>query len=166
MGFEVGLALMATQMVGNISNAQGAANANTAALELQEKQEKIAYEQKSLANYTQIQQVVDAQTAAATTRGYSLNSPSFKAIQIDTLQKGGKRQRNLNLEQQVTEASYEAEKANIQQRLSAQIFGSVIGGARDFIDYSQSVPTKPKKDPGIGRSLPGRKGRLPGLSYE
>lgn len=114
----VGLVKAGAQILG--------ADANLEALALQEKQMQLQYQEKTLSNLSTLQKVLDAQIAQATVRGYSMDSPSFNAIERDTFNIAGREQRNLNLAKSIGEENFEIEKLNVKKSLYAQLFGDVL----------------------------------------
>lgn len=119
-----------------------AANARTAALEMQAKQQTISYQQKTLSNYDVMQKAIATQEAAMTTRGVAFNSPSFNALQRETLNIGAKKQRNLDIEDSLTQANIDIEKSNVKNTLFAQLFGDVSDVAFQAASFESKRPTK------------------------
>lgn len=109
------------------------AEAQEEALALQEKQMELQYQEKTLSNLSTLQKVLDAQIAQATVRGYSLDSPSFNAIQRETFNIGGREQKNLEMSKSLMEENFEIEKQNVRNSLYAQLFGDALDfGAKAY----------------------------------
>ena len=111
-------------------------------INLEQKEAKIQYQQKTIANYDQTTQVIDAQEAAASTRGYSMDSPTLQAVQIDTVNKGGAAQKNIDISQSINEANTKIEKQNVQNMFYASLFGSGASGASNFASEASSRNSK------------------------
>lgn len=109
-----------------------AANEKTKSIDLQTKQNVLQYQQKTLSNYDILQKVTATQLAQASTKGVNLNSPSFQAIQQNTLNTAGKQQTNLDIEENLLERNAKIEKENVKQTLYAQLFGDVEESAMAF----------------------------------
>lgn len=148
MGLETAAIVMAAvaggAAIGKAGFQMKAADEQSAALDLQAKEQKLQYQQKTLSNLDVMEKVLDAQTAAMTTRGVAFSSPSFNAIQRATLNIGAKKQQNLDTEQSLGEANIEAEKANVKNTLFAQLFGDVsdvaMAGASIYAKAPKSLP--------------------------
>lgn len=106
-----------------------AAEAKSSALELQGKEVELQTAQKTLANYDAMQKALEAQIAHMTTTGLAFSSPSFNAIQRNTLNTGAKNQANIDIEGDIASANVEFEKANVQSTLWAQLFGDTAQAA-------------------------------------
>jgi hypothetical protein len=102
-----------------------AADAAEAALELKAKENQVQYQQKTLSNLDMLDKITAQQIAQATVRGFSLDSPSFNAIQRNTFNVSSREQKNLEAEKSILDANNEIEKANVKRTLYAQLFGDV-----------------------------------------
>jgi hypothetical protein len=144
MGLEVAAVVMAGVEVGlevaKSSSQMSAAEAQTRALELQAEQATIQTQQKTLSNYDIMEKVLDAQTAYMTTTGNAFSSPSFNAIQRQTLNIGAKKGRNIELEGELQAENIEIEKENVKNTLYAQLFGNVANAANKAYSFSQKMP--------------------------
>jgi len=118
-----------------------AANEREKALDLEGKQMQIQSQQKTLANYDVMEKVIDAQIAHQTTTGTAFSSPSFNAIQRNTLNIGEKKAKNLELEGDVAEENIEQEKRNVRNTLFAQLFGDVATSAESAASFTSKMPT-------------------------
>jgi len=106
-----------------------ASNANIAAIDMQREQKQIEFQQKTLANFELTNKILDTQLSEASTRGITLNSPSFIATETNTLNTSGKAQKNLEIEHNIFERNAKIEKRNVRDALFSQIFGDVTKAA-------------------------------------
>lgn len=121
-----------------------AANEKDAALDLQAKENILSYQQKSLSNLDVTKQILDKQTAESTVRGINASmSPSFNAIQRNTVNIGAKEGRNLDTEQSIMEQNTDIEKQNVKDTLYAQLFGDVSDVGLSFAKLKGSAPSLP-----------------------
>jgi hypothetical protein len=146
MGLEVAAVVMAGiavgAKVGQMNMEYNAAQQKEKSLDLQSKQQTLAYQQKTLSNYDVMEKVIDAQTAAMTTRGVAFSSPSFNAIQRNTMNIGSKQQRNIDIENDLSQANIDIEKENVQNTLYAQLFGDVSSLAMEGLGMYSKMPSK------------------------
>lgn len=141
MGWETALVVMAVTAEGAKAFSQTkAASSQGKALDLQSKQSALKYNQEQINNLDILEKTLQAQEAEATTRGVSLASQSFAAIQADTLAKGGKQSENLEMEESLYQRGLGIEKKNIKKTLFANLFGDVAAVGFDFARYRASVP--------------------------
>lgn len=117
-----------------------AANETEKALDLQAKENRLQYQQKTLSNYEMIEKTLDAQTAQQTVRGTAFNSPSFNAIQRDTVNIGSRKQKNLDIEEDLNQRNISIEKQNVRSKLYASLFGDVSNIARSAMSFNDSIP--------------------------
>lgn len=115
--------------------------AKLSAIDLEQKQSTIQSQQKSLANLDLIDKVLARQTAEATTRGVALSSPSFNAIQRETLNEGAKAGQNIAVEGSIMDANFANERENTKRQLMAQVFGSVASMATGAAGLVNKMPT-------------------------
>lgn len=101
-------------------------------INIQAKQKELQLTQKKSSVYDNTQKVLNRQIAQATTRGIGMNSPSFNAIQRNTLNMSSKQFDNLNTELELTEYSAAAEKENARNTAHAQLFGQTASMAMSF----------------------------------
>jgi hypothetical protein len=118
-----------------------AAEMKRAAINMQMKETTIQQNQKTISNYDVLQKTLDAQYAQMTTRGVSMSSPSFNAIQRDTLNKAAENQRTINLEGDIARENANIEKANVKNSLYMQLFGDAANAALAFTGVSSSMPS-------------------------
>jgi hypothetical protein len=119
-----------------------AAESKEAGLDLQAKQNILQFQQKQLSNLDSISKVLDRQEAQSTVRGIDASmSPSFNAIERDTLNIGAKEGRNLNTESTLMERNVDIEKENVKNTLYGQLFGDAASFATSFAGLQGKVPT-------------------------
>ena len=143
MGLETAailIAVGAASKVGELSFASSAAAARQQGLDLQAKQLELQTQQKTLANYDSMTKVIDAQNAHMTTTGTSFSSPSFNAIQRETLNIGAKRQKNIDIEYELGEENIKIEKENVRNTLFAQMFGAASDIAFKGFEFDAKRP--------------------------
>lgn len=107
-----------------------AAGATDEALELQAKQQQLQYQQKTISNLDMLDNITQQQIAQATVRGYTLDSPSFNAIQRESFNIASRTQKNLDIEESLLDRNVAIEKANVKRTLYAQLFGDVVDTAK------------------------------------
>ena len=117
-----------------------AADAAEEALDLQSKQQTLIFQQKSLSNYEVTQKVLDRQIAQATTRGVALSSPSFNAIQRETLNIGAKEGSNIEIESALAKENIATEKLNVRRSLAASLFGDIFETGMSFASIGTKMP--------------------------
>lgn len=148
MGFEVAVGALALVSagaeVGKAISQNDAAASKTRALDLEANQIKLQTQQKTLNNYAVMEKVLASQEAAQTIRGTSFSSPSFNAIQRDTLNIGAKRQKNINIEGSLAEENIDIEKQNVKDRLISDMFSDITETAGKAFNMISSYPTLEK----------------------
>jgi len=128
MGVEVSIGLAAISAgatVAKMSAEKEAERADLSAINEQSKLQSIQYQQKQLQNLELTDKMLSKQAAQMTTRGVTFNSPSFNAVQTDTINAGAKQSRNDKLAESIGEGSFEAERKNVKRTLHAKLFGDV-----------------------------------------
>lgn len=119
-----------------------AAQAQEHALDLQAKQNEVQYQQKTLNNLESLDQVLQHQTAQMTTRGMAFSSsPSFNAIERNSVNITARQQRNLDIEKSILDQNTELEKRNVKNSLYAQLFGDV---GHTGLSFAQLNGLRPK----------------------
>lgn len=108
------------------------ASAETEALELQSKNSILQNQQKTLSNYDVVKKVLDKQLVQATTKGIALSSPSFEAIERDTINVGAKESKNLEIEKSFIEKNLEIERKNVRNTLYGKLFGNAFDTGMSF----------------------------------
>ena len=145
MGLETAALVMAgvaaASEVGKMSMQAKMAEEKEYALDLQAKQQTLQYQQKTLSNYDVLQKVLDAQTAQMTVRGTAFASPSFNAIQRATFNVSSKKQKNLDIENDIAQSNIESEKSNVKSQLYASLFGDVANIAMSAFNVANKMPT-------------------------
>jgi hypothetical protein len=145
MGLEVALVALAgvtvAAEVGKAGMQSKSAQEQEHALNLQAKQMQLQTQQKTLQNYDVMEKVLQAQTAHMTTTGTAFSSPSFNAIQRNTLNIGSKKQRNIDIEGELAQENIEIEKKNVRSKLYAQLFGDVAEAAQTAFTVGSKIPT-------------------------
>lgn len=101
-------------------------------LNIQEKQKELQLTQKKTSVYDQTKKVLQRQVAEATVRGIGMDSPSFNAIQRETLNISSKELQNLNTQEKLSEYSFDAERDNVRRTTHARLFGDVASMATSF----------------------------------
>jgi len=103
------------------------------ALDLQSQENMLSYQEKSLSNLDATQKILDRQIAQSTVRGIAADkSPSFNAIQRETLNISAKTGKNLELGKTLSDENIDIEKSNVKNTLYAQLFGDVGDAAMSF----------------------------------
>jgi len=109
-----------------------AERASIESINLSMKQREIQLNQKKLSVYSNTEKMLKHQTAQMTTRGVGMGSPSFNAIQRDTLNISSKAARNIDTEREFSEYNAMTEKRNVRQSTYAKLFGTVGASALGF----------------------------------
>lgn len=147
MGLEVAALVLGgiavASEIGKADMQVKAADAQERALDLQAKQMALQTQQKTLANYDVMEKVLDAQIAHMTVTGTAFSSPSFNAIQRNTLNIGSKKQKNTDIEGELAQANIETEKENVRSKLYAELFGDAAGAAKSAFSIASKMPTMP-----------------------
>lgn len=118
-----------------------AADAKESALDLQSKQQMLQYQQKKISNLDMLDKITQAQIAQATVRGYSLDSPSFNAIQRESFNIAGRTSKNLDIEESILDRNNAIEKANVKRTLYAQLFGDVLDVTKIGMGVAGAMPS-------------------------
>jgi predicted dienelactone hydrolase len=141
MGIEVAALVVAGLAVGAEATFEvKAANAKEHALDLEADQMKLQSQQKSLQNYDVMEKVLNAQIAHQTTTGTAFSSPSFNAIQRNTLNIAAKAEKNINIEEELASENIKIEKQNVRDSLYAQLFGNVAQVASIAYTGARGMP--------------------------
>lgn len=147
MGLEVAAIVLGgiavASEVGKMDMEYQAAQQKEKALDLQAKQTALQSQQKTLANYDVMEKVLDAQIAHQTITGTAFSSPSFNAIQRNTLNIGAKKQRNTDIEGELAQSNIDIEKDNVRTTLYAQLFGDTADIAKSAFAVAGKMPTMP-----------------------
>ena len=146
---SVGLVLAAISAGATIAKGTaeaGAASATQHAIDQQAALSAIQYQEKTLQNLDTIDKMLSKQAAQLSTRGVAFSSPSFNAIQRETLNVGSRTQKNLSTEQSIAQESFKIEKQNVKNTLHAQLFGDTANFAFGAADFANKLPTLPKAE--------------------
>lgn len=135
-------AIAAGSTVGKIFFENKAATSQKENIDLQMGENHLQHQQKTLANYDAMQNLLDTQEAQLTTRGVKSSSPSFGAIQRNTINIGAKEQKNLDIEESLTDYNLRTEKKNVNDQLFASIFGDVANFGESAASLAGKTPTK------------------------
>ena len=147
MGVEASIALAAISAgatIGKMSAEKEAAQADLSAINQQAKLQTVQYQQKQLQNLDVTEKILSRQAAQMSTRGVSFDSPSFNAIQRDTINSGAKQSRNDRLAESIGEDAFETEKKNVKRNLHAQLFGDVAEFSFNTATMVNNLPKSPK----------------------
>jgi len=128
MGVDVSIALAAISAgatVAKMSAEKEAAQADLSAINQQSRLQSIQYQQKQLQNLDLTEKMISKQTAQMTTRGVAFDSPSFNAVQRDTINTGSKQARNDKLTDSIAQDALNDERRNVKRTLHAKLFGEV-----------------------------------------
>jgi hypothetical protein len=146
MGIEVAALVMAgvsvASEVGKSVAETEAAKQKEQAIDLQGKQLQLQTQQKTLSNYDVMEKVLDAQTAHMTTTGAAFSSPSFNAIQRETLNITARKQKNIATESELAQENLDIEKQNVKTSLYAQLFGNAADTAMSVASFASKAPKK------------------------
>lgn len=145
MGIETAVitmaAIAAVSEVGKAGAETAAASEKRKALDLQGKEIALQTQQKTLQNYAVMEKTLDAQAAHMTTTGLAFSSPSYNAIQRNTLNIGARKARNVELEGDLEEQNIDIEKKNVKNTLFAQLFGDTAETALAVGSLGSKLPT-------------------------
>jgi transcriptional regulator with PAS, ATPase and Fis domain len=136
-------AISATSSVLKMSAQMQAAEQQQNALEMQQKQRDLRYSQERLNVYDQVGKTLKHQTAQATVKGLAASSPSFNAIQRQTMNIGSTKFQNLETEKEMSEYNTKMEQENVKNTLWAQMFGDVGGMVSSFSQLKGFTENKP-----------------------
>jgi hypothetical protein len=119
-----------------------AEQANLSALNEQSRLTALQYQQKNLQNLELTDKMLSRQAAQLSTRGVAFDSPSFNAIERDTINSGGRKASNLATEESLSQQAIEIEKRNVKSTLHSQLFGDVANFAFNTIGLIDKFPKK------------------------
>lgn len=139
------LTVMAAIMVGSTVmqgfSQYGAEQGKLSELKLQSKEQQLEYQEKALNNLDAVQNMLDAQVAWQSVSGAAMSSPTFNAIQRNTVNMGARRQRNLALEEDIVQANIRNEKKNVKDTLFSQLFGDTLSLASAGANIASKMPS-------------------------
>lgn len=146
MGLETAgyvLAAVATgATIGKMGAEKEAEQANLSAINAQSKLLALQYQQKNMQNLDMTDKLLSKQAAQMAARGVAFDSPSFNAIQRETLNVGSRKESNLKTEESLGQQSLDMERKNVKATLHAQLFGDVASLAFNAVDLGGKFPTK------------------------
>jgi|SRR5580693_2609879 hypothetical protein len=144
MGLETAAIVMAgvavASEVGKSVAQVKAAESQGKALELQALEKQLETQQKTLSNYDVMEKVLDAQIAHQTITGTAFSSPSFNAIQRQTLNIGSRKQKNIDIEGELAQENIKLERQNVKTTLFAQLFGNTAQAATAAFSIYSKMP--------------------------
>lgn len=154
MGLETAALVMAgisvVSTIGQSVAQMQAAEQQEKALELQAQQAQLQTQQRTLSNYDVMEKVLAAQMAHMTVTGTDFSSPSFNAIQRETLNIASRKQKNIDIEGELSAENIKIEKENVKNTLYAQLFGNVASLASSGYNvYSKAPRTQSSSVPQI-----------------
>ena len=132
MFLAIAAGISAASTIAGLYETSVAAEGRLEQLSIQNKQRELQMTQKKASVYSQTEKVLDRQIAQATVRGVAMDSPSFNAIQRETLNIGSKNLQNIETEEEFNEYNIKAEKENVRDTLHARLFGEVAQTATSF----------------------------------
>ena len=147
MGWETGIALAAISAgatIGKMSQEKEAEKANLSAINQQSKLAALQYQQKNMQNLEATDRILSRQAAQLSTRGVSFSSPSFNAIERETLNIGSKKEANLKTEESLVQQGFDIERKNVRTTLHAQLFGDAASFAFGAAGLAEKWPTAGK----------------------
>ena len=101
-------------------------------ISIQNKQRELQMTQKKASVYSETEKVLDRQIAQSTVSGITLDSPSFNAIQRETMNISSKNIQNINTEEEFNEYNTKAEKENVRRTTYARLFGESASAGVSF----------------------------------
>jgi hypothetical protein len=145
MGLETAgfaMAAIATgATIGKMSAEKEAEQANLSAINQQSKLLALQYQQKNIQNLEATDRILSRQAAQLSTRGVSFASPSFNAIQRETINAGSRKESNLKAEESLGQQGLDIERRNVKNTLHAQLFGDAASLAFGALDIYEKWPT-------------------------
>jgi hypothetical protein len=142
-------AIAAGATVGKMSAEKEAEQANLSAINQQSKLASLQYQEKNIQNLDATEKILQRQAVQLSTRGVSFASPSFNAIQRETINIGSRKQGNLDAEEALYKQGLDIERRNVKTTLHAQLFGDAATLAFAGIGIAEKWPTL-----GTGSKLP------------
>lgn len=148
MGLEIAgyvlAAISAGATVAKMSAEDQAAEANLKSIDQQAALSAIGYQEKNLQNLDTIDKMLSKQAAQLSARGVAFSSPSFNAIQRETLNIGARKAANLKAEGTIAQESFDIERKNVSNTLHAQLFGDAANFAFGAASFASKAPSLPK----------------------
>lgn len=134
-------AIAAGATIGKVSAEKEAEQANLSAIDRQSKLLSLQYQQKTMQNLELTDKMLSRQAAQLSTRGVAFASPSFNAIQRETLNVGSRKEGNLKTEESFGQQALDIERHNVKSTLHAQLFGDAANFAFNAIGLADKFPT-------------------------
>ena len=145
MGLEIGgyilSAIAAGATLAKASAEKSAEQANLSAINEQAKLLSLQYQEKNIQNLENTEKILQRQAVQLSTRGVSFSSPSFNAIQRETINIGARKESNLKAEEALGEEVFEIERRNVKTSLHAQLFGDAANFAFNAVNVAEKFPT-------------------------
>lgn len=141
-------AIAAGATIGKMGAEKEAEQANLSAINQQSKLLTLQYQQKTMQNLELTDKMLSKQAAQLSTRGVAFDSPSFNAIQRETINIGARKGANLEAEESLGQQSLNIERQNVKSTLHAQLFGDAANLAFGALDFYEKMP---KKASGTGK---------------
>lgn len=138
-------AVAAGATIGKMSAEKEAEQADLSALNQQSKLLSLQYQQKNMQNLELTDKMLSHQAAQLSTRGVAFASPSFNAIQRETVNIGSKKASNLAAEESLSQQALAIERHNVKSTLHAQLFGDAATFAFSAAGLADKFPTGGKK---------------------
>lgn len=111
-------------------------------INLQAEQQRLQYQQKTLANYDLTNKILDRQLVEASAKGVSLGSPSLEALQRNTLNVGAKKELNLETEEGIFERNIRVERENVENTMTAQLLGNLTDFGMSLVKADKAKLSK------------------------
>ncbi len=138
----IGLGIAAVAAAGAAAYEQhSAAQAQSSALAIQSKVATLQYQQKTIQNQGNMLDMIGADEALGSSRGYTVGSASANAIERNNFNVGALEQQNLNTEHSLGDLNINNEQTNVSNTMWAQMFGDASSAARGAYGYSESMPS-------------------------
>jgi hypothetical protein len=134
------MAVAAGATIGKMSAEKQAEQADLSAINQQAKLQALQYQQKTMQNLELTDKLLSRQAAQMSVRGVAFDSPSFNAIQRETVNAGAKRESNIKTAESIGEQAYELEKKNVKNTFHAKLFGDAADFAFNSINIASKLP--------------------------
>lgn len=156
MGLEtaaaVSLAAIAVgATVGKMSAEKEAEQANLSAINRQSKLLTLQYQQKTLKNLDLTDKMLSRQAVQMAARGVAFDSPSFNAIQRETLNIGSRKAANEATEESLGQQALDIERHNVKATLHAQLFGDAATLAFSGLSFAEKFPRSGGGNGGVSK---------------
>jgi len=135
-------AISAAATIGQGVTQVSQASSDKERLKIQEEQMRLETQQRTLSNYDALKKVLAAQIAENSVSGTAPTSASFNAIQRATVNAGARQQKNIELEQDLSEENYDIEKESINKSLYGKLFADAANLGFTGFDIYSKMPRK------------------------